>query len=78
MVYEGIGVTFTEFQLIADENFFQDIDYALNQNPLIKKYSVHDENNQVIIILHYKKPVLSAEVFQTLSSLFRISSIENK
>lgn len=77
-VYEGIGVTYTEFQLIADEIFVQDINYALNQNPLIKKYSVHDENNQVIIILHYKKPVLCAEVFQTLRSLFRIISIENK
>ncbi|OHX41356.1 hypothetical protein [Cytobacillus oceanisediminis] len=77
-VYEGIGVTYTEFQLITHEIFVQDIDYALNQNPLIKTYSVQDENNQVIINLHYKKPVLSAEVFQTLSSLFRISSIENK
>lgn len=78
MFKKNIGNAYTEFHLKTDEIYVKDIDYALNMNPLIKTYSVQDENNQVIINLHYKKPVLSAEVFQTLNSLFRIISIENK
>ena len=31
-----------------------------------------------VMKLHYKKKVLCAEVYQTLGSLIRISSIENK
>ncbi|MFD2442944.1 hypothetical protein ACFSO7_02990 [Bacillus sp. CGMCC 1.16607] len=77
-VYDGIGKVSSNFKITVDEVIFNDLEIALNQNPLIKTFDILEHNEKIIIELAYKKAVLNAEVFQTLSSIVRIGSIQER
>lgn len=76
-VYDGIGKTSTNFQITVNTVIYEDLEYALKQNPLIKNYEIKKDNEKIILNLQYKKAILNAEVFQTLSSIVTIDSIHS-
>jgi hypothetical protein len=76
-VYDGIGKVSTDFQITVNMVKYEDLEFALKQNPLIKTYDIKKDNEKIILNLKYKKAILNAEVFQTLSSIVTIDSIHS-